>query len=69
MAREPTPFKQIHLTRAIKAVTGAGETVSRVEVDGGRFTIFTANDAGPAAPSASSSELNKWMSRRDARKT
>jgi hypothetical protein len=45
MARAPSTFRQGDVTRAIRAVTAAGQAVLRVEVDrNGKIIIVTAGE-------------------------
>jgi hypothetical protein len=50
MARAPSTFRQQDVTRAVKAVTAAGATVTRVEIDSrsGKITVITAEVAESA---------------------
>ena len=46
MSRAPAIFRQGDVTRAIRAVTAAGQTVARVEIaKDGRIVIVTAETA------------------------
>ncbi len=42
MTRSRTPFTQAEMTRIIKAVRGAGLTVTGVRIDAAGFTVLTA---------------------------
>jgi L-asparaginase/Glu-tRNA(Gln) amidotransferase subunit D len=58
MARAPSTFRQQDVTRAVKAVSAAGVTIARVEVDkSGKIAIITTN--GTAAHDQDK-EGNEW---------
>jgi hypothetical protein len=45
MARGPAIFRQGDVTRAVGAVTAAGQTITRVEIDpNGKIVIVTAGE-------------------------
>jgi hypothetical protein len=45
MARGPAIFRQGDVTRAVRGVTAAGQTVARVEIDtNGKIVIVTAGE-------------------------
>lgn len=63
MARTPSHFKQVDVTRAVKAASAGGMVVGRVEIDpDGRIVVAAASEA--AKPQ---SELDRWIVRNDAR--
>lgn len=41
MARPQSAFKQSDLTRAVRAVRAAGQSIARVEIEGGKITLVT----------------------------
>ena len=56
MTRPPSTFRQQDVTRAVKAVTAAGVTIARVEIDkAGKITIITASEQG-----SNYREANEW---------
>jgi hypothetical protein len=55
MARVPAIFRQADVTRAVRAVTAAGQVVARVELDpNGKIVIVTADGE------AERREENSW---------
>jgi hypothetical protein len=58
MARAPSTFRQLDVTRAVKAVAAAGVHIARVEIDkAGKIIIITAEAAD--RPSEVT-EVNEW---------
>ena len=54
MARAPSTFRQLDVTRAVKAVAAAGVHIARVEIDKtGKIIIITADMADQR-------EANEW---------
>jgi hypothetical protein len=52
--RPPSTFRQLDVTRAVKAVTAAGVHIARVEIDkSGKIVIITANTTDQR-------EANEW---------
>lgn len=69
MTRRPTCFRQIDVSRALKAARAAGFDVERVEIDQGGSIIMMSKRVQAEA----SNELDQWMAERargaNARKT
>jgi hypothetical protein len=61
----PARATQADISRAIKAAQRSGLTVARVEVDGTKIVVLTAQEAAKAPESA----LVEWRRKRDARAT
>ena len=58
MARAPSTFRQLDLTRAVKAVTAAGVHITRIEIDKtGKIVIITADTTGRPGEMM---EANEW---------
>jgi hypothetical protein len=58
MARAPSTFRQLDVTRAIKAAKAAGVDIGRIEIaNDGRIVIIT---AAKAAVQAEAGEDNEW---------
>jgi hypothetical protein len=58
MARAPSTFRQLDVTRAIRAVAAAGVHISRVEIDKtGKIVIITAD---PTDRLGEMTEANEW---------
>ncbi len=56
MPRAPSTFRQLDVTRAVKAVTAAGVDIARIEIDkSGKIVIVTAG-----APSGEGRGENEW---------
>ncbi|RWC90052.1 MAG: hypothetical protein EOS32_28810 [Mesorhizobium sp.] len=57
MAARAAPFRQVDVTRAIKAAASAGMKVGRVEIDAtGRIVVVAAGQTPEPA-----NDLDKWM--------
>ena len=58
MARAPSTFRQLDVTRAVKAVTAAGVHITRIEIDKtGKIIIITADMANRPE---GMTEANEW---------
>jgi hypothetical protein len=58
MARAPSTFRQLDVTRAVKAVSAAGVHIARIEIDKtGKIVIITAD---PTDHPAKMNEANEW---------
>jgi hypothetical protein len=58
MARAPSTFRQLDVTRALKAVTAAGVHIARVEIDKlGKIVIITGNTTDQPGKMR---EANEW---------
>jgi hypothetical protein len=59
VARGTSSFKQVDVTRALRAARAAGVEIDRVEIDSatGKIVIISKNDRGDER----ASDLDKWM--------
>ena len=58
MARSPSTFRQLDVTRAVKAVAAAGVHISRIEIDkAGKIVIIP---AGETDQPGETTEANEW---------
>lgn len=60
MARAGSTFRQSDLKRAVKAVTGAGISIAKVEIETTGKIVLTTG----AAEAAEMSDLDKWKASR-----
>ena len=61
MVNRRAPFRQVDVTRALRAAKAAGVKVSRFEIDAaGKITVFDADSNQLAPPLAGRSALDKW---------
>ncbi len=65
--KKGAPFKQVDVSRAIKATKAAGLSVSRVEISDGKISVIIADGETISLPPDVSS-FNTWQASRDARK-
>jgi hypothetical protein len=66
MARSPSTFRQLDVTRAVKAVTAAGVHIARVEIDNSGKIVIVAGKLQEAAPS-SHDDLDRELAEFEAR--
>jgi hypothetical protein len=58
MGRAPSTFRQLDVTRAVKAVAAAGVHIARIEIDkSGKIVIITAD---PMGQPGETTEANEW---------
>ena len=62
MSRGPQTFRQRDVTRAVRAVTAAGMSVAKVEVDKAGKIVVIVGEPNKAT-SESDSPLDQWMAK------
>lgn len=64
MSRAPSTFRQLDVTRAVKAIRAAGYEVGRILIDAtGKIEIVTASGAPPTTPDDLDRELEEFQAR------
>lgn len=68
MAKRPVPFRQIDVTRALRAARAAGVEISRVEIDrDGNIVIVSGRPGGSPAANETEQALARELAEFEAR--